>query len=221
MISIFRKSCFRLFFILPVFLFVTAHSYGQQDEVDIDKELSKKGTVVRALILDGDTIPLIYLNTYKVKGRRKFKSRRAEAKYYKLVRDVKKAYPYALIAAELLEKYNDELMALKSDSERAKHMKVIEKKLKNEFMSELKNLTVTQGRILLRLVDREAGDTSYVLLKELRSSFSAMFWQALARLFGNNLKSTYDPNGEDKEIEKIVRKIEEDAAEAAAAKLLK
>jgi hypothetical protein len=69
-------------------------------------------------------------------------------------------------------------------------------------------LTVTQGRILIKLIDRETGNTSYSLVKELRGSLQAFFWQGLARLFGSNLKSEYDANGQDVQIEAIVQQIE-------------
>ena len=170
-------------------------------ETESNSNESKGRIIVRAVIQGNDTIPFIYLKPYRVIGRRKFKTRRAQVKYYKLVRDVKKAYPYARLAASLLQQYNKELDSLNSEKDQKNYLK------------EIKNLTVTQGRILLKLVDRETGNTSYVLLKELRSSFSAIFWQTLARLFGNNLKSTYNPYGADKKIEDIVRMIEEDAAE--------
>ena len=69
-------------------------------------------------------------------------------------------------------------------------------------------MTINQGRILIKLIDRQTGNTSYVVLEELKGNLSAFFWQSLARLFGNNLKAHYDPNGEDAEIEKIIKTIE-------------
>jgi hypothetical protein len=83
-----------------------------------------------------------------------------------------------------------------------------EKDIKDNFESELKQLTITQGRILIKLIDRQTGNTSYVLVQDLKGRFSAFFWQSLARLFGSNLKSHYDPYGEDAEIEKIIKSIE-------------
>lgn len=83
-------------------------------------------------------------------------------------------------------------------------MKQVEQELLVEFEDDLKQLTITQGRILIKLVDRETGSTSYELVKELRGTFSAFFWQTLARLFGSNLKSVYDPYGEDRLIEEII-----------------
>ena len=83
-----------------------------------------------------------------------------------------------------------------------------EKEIKARFEGELKNLTINQGRILIKLIDRQTGNTSYVVLEELKGNLSAFFWQSLARLFGHNLKAHYDPNGEDAEIEKIIKTIE-------------
>jgi len=77
-----------------------------------------------------------------------------------------------------------------------------------KYEDDLKKLTMTQGRILLKLVDREIGNTSYNLVKEYRGSISAAFWQGIARLFGSNMKAEYDPKGEDAEIEEIVQLIE-------------
>ena len=82
------------------------------------------------------------------------------------------------------------------------------KELKSDFERDLKQLTITQGRILIKLIDRETGNTSYALVKELRGSLQAFFWQGLARLFGTNLKTEFDAAGEDAAIESIVQQIE-------------
>lgn len=78
----------------------------------------------------------------------------------------------------------------------------------NDFEDDVKNLTITQGRILLKLIDRETGNTTYLILQDLKGNFSAVFWQTVARVFGSNLKSEYDPKGEDHLIEQIVQMIE-------------
>ena len=84
----------------------------------------------------------------------------------------------------------------------------MEADLKAEFEGELKKLTIKQGIILVKLIDRETGATSYDLIKSLRGSFSAFIWQSMARLFGSNLKLEYDPYGEDYMIEEIVQQLE-------------
>ncbi|MBN1952413.1 MAG: DUF4294 domain-containing protein, partial [Bacteroidales bacterium] len=129
-------------------------------------------------------------------------------RYYKLVRNVKKVYPYAKLAGEKYRLVEKEYLGLENDRERNQYIKALEKELLNEYEAELKKLTITQGRILLKLIDREIGETSYDLLKELNGAFSAVFWQTLARIFGHNLKSEFDPNGEDKLLNDIVLMIE-------------
>ncbi len=95
-----------------------------------------------------------------------------------------------------------------TDKERKALMKQAEKELRNEYTDDLKNMTFSQGKILIKLVYRETGNTSYALVKELRGKFTAFFWQTFARIFGFNLKVGYDPEGEDMQIEAIVRLIE-------------
>ena len=100
---------------------------------------------------------------------------------------------------------------MENGTERKNHvgLPLYSKKLQSEFEGELKKLTIKQGIILVKLIDRETGNTSYELVKQLRGSFSAFLWQSLARLFGSNLKLEYDPYGEDKLIEEIVVMIEQ------------
>jgi len=99
---------------------------------------------------------------------------------------------------------NAHFVSLKSDKQRKDYVKQVEKELMAEFEDDLRNLTITQGHLLIKLIDRETGNTSYDLLKEFRGSLSAIFWQAIARLFGYNLKSTFDKEVEDKLIDQIL-----------------
>lgn len=127
----------------------------------------------------------------------------------KLIYNLKKVYPYARLASLKLWEYETRLQEAETDRERRRLMKQAEEELEEEFGPELKKLNFTQGRLLLKLIDRETGDTSYELVEELRGKFTAFFWQSLARIFGYDLKAPYDPDGKDKEIEEIVRLIEE------------
>jgi hypothetical protein len=95
-----------------------------------------------------------------------------------------------------------------NERQKKRFIKETERELKDQFEQELKKLTMTQGRILIKLIDRETGSSSYSLVKELRGSLQAFFWQGLARLFGSNLKTEYDAEGQDQMIEQIVRQIE-------------
>ena len=100
------------------------------------------------------------------------------------------------------------LQTLKTDKEKRDYIKQVEQEIKDDYEDQLKGLTITQGRILLKLIDRETGETSYDLLKEFKGNINAVFWQTLARIFGNNLKSEFDAEGDDKLINEIVMLIE-------------
>lgn len=193
------------FLLVSIFLFVVvvtnksiAQVYSEKDSIYI----------LHTVIIDGDTIPNVTLEEVVVFPRLVFKNNYRKRSYSKLIRDVTRAYPYAKYAGNMLDKMEKEFQSLITEKEKKKYVKTIEDQLMGEFGNELKKLTITQGRILLKLIDRETGDTSYELLKELRGSVSAVFWQALARLFGSDLKSQYDPNGADRLIERVVKLIE-------------
>ncbi|MCD4732489.1 MAG: DUF4294 domain-containing protein [Bacteroidales bacterium] len=164
--------------------------------------------VVMAQIIDDDTLIIIPLPEYCVSAKLPRKLKAKFRRHSKLVYHVKKVYPYARIAGIKLNEYEDILKAAQSDKERRQLMKQAEDELKAEFEDDLKKLTFKQGLILIKLVDRETGNTSYKLVQELRGKFTAFFWQTFARLFGYNLKVEYDPLGADKEIEDIVVMIE-------------
>jgi hypothetical protein len=187
---------------------LSAYCGWSQDALigDVQKppiQLSKPKKYFPAIIVDGDTMAYRMLPTVLIVNDRVFKSASEERKYKKLIRDVKKAYPYARLAGDRIKQY-EAMVAGKSEAEKKRMMKDVEKQLKAEFSDDLENLTMTQGRILLKLIDRETGNTSYQLIKDFRGSISAFFWQSFGRFFDVNLKTNYDPEGEDKQIENIV-----------------
>lgn len=157
------------------------------------------------VIIDGDTLPNVNIKTVTV---RRFSKRRQQIKYDRLVRNVKKAYPFAVAARDELANMNSQLVGVEGKRERERYIKEYEKQMFKKYEKDLRALTISQGRILLKLVDREIDNTAYELVKEYRGSFSAFFWQGVARLFGENLKSEYDPDEEDMYIEEIVQLIE-------------
>ena len=125
-----------------------------------------------------------------------------------MIRNVKRAYPYAQIAGVRLKELDDHLVTLKSEKEQREYINQAEKEIMQEFESEVRKLTVTQGIILVKLIDRETGRTSYQVIKELKGGITAFFWQGIARIFGNNLKTEYDPVNDDRILEDIVLGIE-------------
>lgn len=179
------------------------------ESVKAQTNIAKNDTIiVQAVVVDGDTIPFAYLPMVNIYSQRIFKSKRAQVKYTKLRRDVIKVWPYAKLAGEKFKQLEKELSMTNDKRVQKALVDKTEKEIMMKFEAELKKLTVTQGRILIKLIDRQTGNTSYRVLQDLKGNLNAFFWQSLARLFGSNLKSHYDPNGEDAEIEKIVVSIQ-------------
>lgn len=166
--------------------------------------------ILNQMVRDGDTILHSTINEVVIYPVPQFSSRRDLRRYHRLVHNLKVVYPYAVLAADKLNEMNQKFVELETERERKQFVKQVESELMDEFSDELKSLSITQGRLLIKLIDRETGNTSYELLRELRGSFSAFFWQAVARLFGSNLKTTFDAEGEDKLIDQIVVLIEND-----------
>jgi hypothetical protein len=162
------------------------------------------GHIVGYKIEQGDTVYQIRLPSLYVFPRLTFKNEKAKREYQKLVYNFNRVYPYALLAKERVREMDSAIVKIKSESLRKAYIKQKEKELFKEFEVPLKKLTLSQGRLLMRLVDREIGQTSYYLIKDLKGSFTAFFWQGIARLFGANLKTPYDKYGEDKLVEELV-----------------
>jgi len=150
-----------------------------------------------------DSVPHINIKPIFVFPRKSYKKHFGN-KYWRLVKKVKKVYPYAKKASELIESYDSLYTSTQDKKIRKKYIKQIEKKLFKRYGPELKKLSYTEGRILIKLIDRQTGKTSYELIRDFNGSFSAFMWQGVARLFGDNLKSEYDPAVEDKLIEHII-----------------
>lgn len=139
---------------------------------------------------------------------RNFKNKRVERRYWRYANKVKKVYPYAVKARELLKKYEPEYNKLEKQRDKRKLMKKLERELLAEHKEELKRWSISDGRILLKLIHRETEQTPYNLIRDFRGDVSAVFWQGIARIFKNNLKDEYDPEEEDKWLEEIVVLIE-------------
>jgi len=171
------------------------------------KMLAQNSILVPVYIDGTDTLPYITLPTYiHIEGRNK----KDVVKFTRLLYNVRKVYPYARLSAVKLKEYDDMLSKIANVNEQKRLMKEAEQQLRKQFQKDIENLTFSQGVVLLKLVDRETGKTTYKIVDELRGSLRAFFYQGIARLFGMNLKNKYDPNNDstDKDIEKIVRMIE-------------
>ena len=164
--------------------------------------------IMMARIVDGDTLLTVQMRPIWVFPKRKFKSRRQRRRYTRMIRNVKKVYPYSLIVSQIYRESDMHLKTLKTRKEKRRYLKKKQKELRKKFEGVIRNMTYTQGRILIKLVDRQTGHTSYEIIKHFRGTVSAVFWQTIARLFKTNLKYEYNKNGDEKWIEEIVAKIE-------------
>ena len=164
--------------------------------------------ITRGVIEGADTIPLIELPEIRIYERKDYEYLYLKRRYRRMIRNVKKAYPYAKIAGVELKELDMQLASIENEKEKKTYIETAEKEIMDQFEKEVKRLTVTQGIILVKLIDRETGRTSYEVIKDLRGGITAFFWQGIARIFGNNLKSEYDPVDKDRIIEVIVQGIE-------------
>jgi len=191
--------------IFAVFLSVVVHS-----QVALNDTTSEGNYILQTVVVEEDTIPVVTLRTQTVSSYRKSRSKRYRRKWSKMHRNVVKTYPYAKLAGDLINEYNRNLSELSTEAEREAYLDKCEENLKAEFEDDLKKMTTSQGRVLIKLIDRETGDTSYELIRRLRNGFTAFIWQGVAKLFGSNLKTNFDPltNETDYMIEEIVFMIE-------------
>lgn len=158
---------------------------------------------------NGDSIPSILLPQVYVYPTLVFRDKKQEKFYWRTVRDVKKTLPYAKLIANLMKDIDKDLAALPNDKERKKYMEAKEEELLAAYKPALRKFTLSQGKMLIRLVDRETDKTSYQLIKQFRGGFRAVFWQGFAKMLGANLKTEYDPeNGDDKIVERVINLVE-------------
>ena len=171
------------------------------------KKYTPKG-MHRAIVEGTDTIPVVHLKGVYIFPEIKFKNKRQQARYNKLVRDVKRTLPYAKLVYETLIETYEYLETLPDEKAQQAHLKKMEKDLFREYKPVLKKLTFSQGKLLIKLIDRECNQSSYNLLKAYLGTFRAGFWNFFAGIFGASLKSEYDPTGADAMTERVVVLVE-------------
>jgi hypothetical protein len=166
------------------------------------------GYKCQAIVIEGDTFPFVNLDAVDVVTDFVFKTRKQKEQWTRTKFNVKKVYPYAILAAAKLKEYDFVLQKIEDKQLRKAFIRVCEKDLRDEFEDELKGLSVSQGKVLMKLIDREANKTTYEIVKQMRGSFQAAMWQTLACLFGNSMKVEYDALAEDIMIERAVKLVE-------------
>jgi len=155
-------------------------------------------------IVGNDSLLHVNLPVVNVYPPKKFKNKSEEQQYWRMVMRVKKVLPYAREAALLLKKYENEVPFDARRRDRHIYVKKAEDELMAKYGPTIRKMSINDGRVLIKLIDRETQMVSYDVIREVKGGVSAVFWQGVARIFGNNLKSTYDPKGEDWQIEQII-----------------
>ena len=161
-----------------------------------------------AVVYEGDTIEAKTLDPILLKAWYNAAQMSANAKWTRLRNAIYVTYPFAKRAGRVINELNVRLVNITDKDVRKQFIKAKEKDLKKEFADPLTNLSVYQGKVLMKLIKRETGNNCYEIIKEYKGGFTARFYQTVAFFFGGDLKQPYDKNGEDLEMEKIVQDVE-------------
>ena len=189
-----------IFIIVVFLLFVTSLCQPQETKTE--------GYLVPMCVYEGDTIPYIKIPTVYIFKPLKFKNKKQLNEYNRLVYNVKKVLPISKeINRAVIETY-EYMMTLPDEKSRQKHMKAVEKSLKEQYTPRMKKLSFSQGKLLIKLVDRQTNSTGYELVKAFMGPFKAGFYQTFAALFGASLKKQYDPTGDDALTERVILLVE-------------
>jgi hypothetical protein len=194
-----------LIFFTIVFLSGTATA--QDTSLQQPTPLQPPQRRVPTALVDGERVPWMLIPEVQVTRKRIFRSPEDKARFLRLRYNVIKVLPYAKYAQRRYEQLYRDLAITENKREQKRLVKACEKEIKDMFNKEVKNLTISQGEILIKLIDRQTGNSSYEVVKDLRGGITAFFYQSVARVFGHNLKDTYNAE-EDFEIENIIRSLE-------------
>lgn len=207
----------RLFFLLYTLLFSYAlQAYGQKegetkantDKPEVEETEVPVMTQVGTVNYKGQTIPHVIFPLLPKYPPLQFKDEKERQEYNRLVYNVKKVLPWAKLARLTIIETYEYLETLPTKEERKEHIKRVEDGVKRQYGPALKTLTRSQGKLLVKLVNRECNQTGYAVAKAFLGSFRANFYQSIAFLFGNSLTKKYDPEGDDRFTERVVRMVE-------------
>lgn len=192
-------------------MFLSGNTTAQQTAVSDSVARRPAGQPpMLSTVIDGEHMPWMVIPEVEIVRKRVFKSPEDKARYMRLRYNVMKVLPYAKYAQRRYQQLYRDLAVTGNKREQRKLVKDCEREIKDMFNREVKNMTVSQGAILIKLIDRQTGNSSYEVVRELRGGITAFFYQSIARVFGHNLKNEYDVE-EDFEIENIIRSLERPA----------
>lgn len=196
----------RILFILAVFACsLTANAANAKVRLPYEEVGKRAGATIDKNT--GDTIYLATIRDFYVYPKMRFRNKRQEQFYWRTVRDVKKTLPYAKMIAREMEQ-TDALMKQMTRKQQKKFWKKYEQLLFARYEDDFRHMTASQGQMLMLLVDRECNRTSYECIKLFKGSVTAMFWQGIAKMFGNDLKAEYDGNDKDQIVERVITLVE-------------
>ena len=195
-----KSLIFKLTPLLLLVILSATTSFSQQSINDTLK--------MQAIIYQGDTIPMSVLSNIYVQSHLTNSQKEALARYNRLRNAVYVTYPYARKAGIILNDINAHLEHISDRKERKKYINSRDKELKKEFTTPITNLTVYQGKILMKLINRETSNNCYEIIKEYQGGLTARVYQTVAFFFSSNLKQPYDSKNEDIAIEKIVQEVQ-------------
>ena len=200
----FRFVSYKLATLLVVFAFLNGGKVNL-----FAQQVNNRDTIISyAIIYNGDTIEAKTLVDVNFYSRLTQAQRDNQAKWTRLRNAVYVTFPYALRAGIVINDINRKLISVSNEQERKNYIKSREKELRKEFTTPLTNLSIYQGKVLMKLINRETGNNCYEIIKEYKGGLTARLYQTVAFFFSSSLKQPYDKNGEDVEVEKIVREVE-------------
>ena len=195
--------------ILILFLYVSDATAQTDTLKQRNDTLQGRSFLLQKVNRNGVTLPEVEIKEVTVYAHPRFQRKSDFRKYERLIYNLKKVYPYALIVRSRLARVDADMRNIDNENDRKDYLKKVEKDVFSEYEGAIRDMTITQGRLLIKLIDRETLNTSYTLIKDYRGKIAAAFWQGIARIFGTNLKEEYDPYGEDALIESIILEIDE------------
>lgn len=172
--------------------------FGQYDTIVVEAYITT----------EGDTIPSSSLEPVYTSGVLRGKWKKKYAEWTRLRNAVYVTYPYAITASAVMNDINAKLVGVTDKKQRKAIIQSREKELKKEFADKLTQLSVYQGKVLMKLIYRQTGNNCYEIIEDYKGKFDVKFWQTVALIFGSNLKQNYDPNGDDQVMEMIVLDVE-------------
>ena len=182
--------------------------WAQEEETDAGSPTFVPTVKVSKVLVGGDSIQYMEMSNVYVYPQMTFSSKRQEGAYMRLVKNVKKTLPLAKEVRMILIETAEYLETLPNDKAKQEHMKRVEQSIVKEYKPKMKKLTYSQGKLLIKLINRECNSTSYEAIQAFLGPIRAGFWQAFAWAFGASLKKEYDPDGTDRLTERVVLMVE-------------